>query len=307
MDSIEIGKYLKMPFEELIQLSTRTRSGGVGTRLDICGIINAKSGSCSEDCKFCAQSARYCTNIPEYPLKTKDEIVSAAYSAKDNGAKRFGIVTSGNRLTDQEVGIVADAIREILGKVGISACASLGALSMKSFLILKEAGLTRYHHNLETSERYYPNIVTTHDYSERVETVKRAKKAGLEVCSGGIFGIGETWQDRIDLALLLADLGVDAVPINFLVPIKGTPLENAEKISPTDAIRIIALYRLILKNVDIKVAAGRETVLKDFQAMMYAAGANGMMIGGYLTVMGRSVKEDQDLISEIGKLWNREY
>jgi len=292
--------------EELLLWAGRVRRENVPRQIEVCGIVNAKSGACGEDCKFCAQSSRYCTNIPEYPLKSKDELVAAAVEARKNGAKRFGIVTSGNRLTRDEVEVIAGAIREIREDVDITPCASLGALCGGSFTVLKDAGLTRYHHNIETSERFYPSIVSTHTYPERVSTVRAAKKAGLEVCSGGIFGMGETWQDRIDMALLLAELSVDSVPLNFLVPIKGTPLADARRISPLEAVRVIALFRIILKDKAITVAAGRESVLKDFQGMMYAAGANGMMIGGYLTIAGRSPDEDRALIREIQRSWNEE-
>lgn len=306
MNLSEASKIIDMPLEEVLGLASKIRREKIGRELEICGVINAKSGSCSEDCKFCAQSAHYCTDIEEYPLKDYDEIVRKAAEAKENGADRFGIVTSGNRLTSEEIALVAYAIRRIKEDVGIIPCASLGALDADSFRVLKDAGLSRYHHNIETSERFYGSIVSTHDYSERVNTVKNAKEAGLEVCSGGILGMGETWQDRIDMAFLLKELEVDSVPLNFLVPIKGTPMEDTKMIAPLDAVRTIALFRLILGGATIKVVAGRESVLKDFQGMMYMAGANGMMVGGYLTIAGRSVEEDQILISEIKRLWNEE-
>ncbi len=303
MNIKEAEKILSMPLDELLLAGNRMRREGVGRRIELCGIVNARSGACGEDCKFCAQSARYYTNIPEYPLKSRGEIVAAARKGREDGAARFGIVTSGNRLTQDEIEVIAGAVAEIREDVGISPCASLGALSEEAFSVLKDAGLERYHHNIETSERFYPSIVSTHDYWERVDTIKRAKKAGLEVCSGGILGMGETWRDRIDMARLLKDLGVDSVPLNFLTPIKGTPLGNVDVISPIDAVRAIALFRLILGDKTIKVAAGRESVLKDFQGMMYLAGANGMMIGGYLTLAGRSVEEDRALFREIERAW----
>lgn len=306
MDASKIEKLLLLPTEDLISLASKVRRKGVGKRLETCGIINAKSGSCSEDCKFCAQSAHHSADILEYPLKGTREIVSEAFRAKKNGAKRFGIVTSGNLLTKEEVSLVARAVKEIKETVGILPCASLGKLAKEDFILLKNAGLTRYHHNIETSERFYPFIVSTHDYKERISTVKNAKEAGLEVCSGGILGMGETWQDRVSMALLLKELRVDSVPLNFLVPIKGTPMEGAEKISALEAVRVIALFRIMLEEADIKIAAGRETVLKDFQGMMYSAGANGMMVGGYLTVAGRSPEEDKALIKEVEKLWSEE-
>ena len=303
---MQYDNLLKSSTEDLIYEANRVRKGNIGNKLEMCGIINAKSGSCSEDCKFCAQSAHHCTSIPEYSLKNKEDIINAAKTALKNGAGRFGIVPSGNRLTPEEIDSIADAIRMIAGEVEIDICASLGALEEDAFYKLKSAGLTRYHHNIETSERFYPEIVSTHSFRERIDTIRNARNVGLEVCSGGIIGLGETWQDRIDMAVMLKELGVDSVPINFLVPIKGTPLENAEKMSPTEALRTVAIFRIILEHITIKVAAGREAVLKDFQSMMYSAGANGMMVGGYLTVAGRPAEDDNILIGEIKRLWNNE-
>ncbi|MGB3242253.1 MAG: biotin synthase BioB [Candidatus Omnitrophota bacterium] len=305
MSTSQIDDILTRPLDEVITIANRVRQENIGRQIELCGIVNAKSGRCGEDCRFCAQSAHHNTDILEYPLKTKNEIVAAAKESKENGAERFGIVTSGNRLMPDEVKVVAEAVKEIAEKVGISPCASLGALSEGSFKILKDAGLTRYHHNIETSERFYPNIVSTHSYEERINTVRLAKKAGFEICSGGIIGLGEDWQDRASMALLLKELDVDSVPLNFLVPVKGTPLENFKSISPVDAIRTIALFRIILKDKTIKVAAGRESVLKDYQDLIYMAGANGMLIGGYLTVAGRSVDEDLALVREVNEIWNR--
>lgn len=306
MSTAQANELLSLPLDDLISQANNVRRKSIGKHIETCGIINAKSGRCSEDCKFCAQSAHYFTNVQEYSLKDKEKIVEAARQVKNNGARRFGIVTSGRRLVLQEIKVIADAIQTIQDDVGILPCASLGALSEEFFTILKNAGLTRYHHNIETSERFYPSIVSTHDYSERVNTIKRAKKMELEVCSGGILGMGETWQDRLDMASLLKELEVDSVPLNFLVPVKGTPLENVRALSPLEAIRIIAIFRIILENTIIKVAAGRESVLKDFQVSMYTAGANGMMVGGYLTIKGQSLEEDQALVSKVQKLWNEE-
>jgi len=300
-----IDTILSSRLEDLVAIASEARRKGVGSRLEVCGIVNAKSGKCAEDCRFCAQSAHHSTEIPEYPLKSAGELLAAAKKARDNGASRFGIVTSGNRLTGEEIGIVAEAVKAIVHEVGIKACASLGALDEAAFKMLKEAGLTRYHHNLETSRGYYPQIVSTHSYDERIDTVIAAKRAGLEVCSGGIIGMGETWQDRLEMALTLKELDVDAVPLNILVPVKGTPLGGLLPISAVEALRAIALFRLILNNKDVKVIAGRETVLKDSQILMYMAGANGMMVGGYLTIGGRGVDEDKFLLKEVRELWRR--
>jgi biotin synthase len=299
----DYSELVKMPFLELVQLADKTRRENFIENIELCGIVNAKSGSCSEDCKFCAQSAHNQCDIASYELLSTQDIVNAAIASRDDGAKRFGIVTSGNRLNENEITMIAEAITRINDEVDIELCASLGALDKRSFKVLTDAGLTRYHHNIETSRGFYEKIVSTHNFEERIETIKLAKECGLEVCSGGIIGLGETWQDRIDMALLLKELDVDSVPINILVPIKGTPMEDQPVISPNDVIRTIAIFRLILKNKVIKVAAGRESALKDYGSMIYMAGANGMMIGGYLTVQGRSVVEDLEMVRNVQELW----
>ncbi|MDO8525837.1 MAG: biotin synthase BioB [Candidatus Omnitrophota bacterium] len=305
MNKDRIRKLLKLPLGELTRLADNARREGAGNGIDLCNILNAKSGACAEDCKFCAQSARHSTDAARYSLKSNGEILKAAGQAKAMGADRFDIVTSGNTLTRREIERIADCISEIKKKVGIKTCASLGKLDEESLILLKKAGLTRYHHNIESSPGYFRRIVTTHSFEDRLKTIMAAKKAGLEVCSGGIIGMGETWDDRIEMALTLKKLGVDSVPINILVPIEGTRMAKTKKISAIDAIRTIALFRIILKDKTIKVAAGRESALKDYQALAFMAGANGMLIGGYLTVKGRSVDEDKKLIKEIKAAWKR--
>lgn len=292
-----------MPFQELLSLAASVRKETMGSSLELCSIVNAKSGVCTEDCKFCAQSSRHKADIDIYSLKDKHEIIGAARKAKEIGAEKFGIVTSGNRLGRDELEVIKAAISEIKNKVGIVVCASLGALSKDELMTLKAAGLSRYHHNIETSPSFYHEIVSTHSFQERIDTLRAAKEAGLEVCSGGIIGMGEEWQDRIDMAYILKELDVDSIPINILVPVKGTAFESMNAISCVDAIKTISIFRIILKDKIIKIAAGRETVLKDFQSMAFMAGANGMLIGGYLTVKGRDVEEDYKLIEEIKTLW----
>ena len=300
-DSTEM--FLNTPLEELVFRANEVRKNYIGTKLELCSILNARSGLCSEDCKFCAQSARHCTDVSTYPLKSKEEIIQAAQNAKAVGADKFGIVTSGNRLTGREINVVAQAISQIKDEVGIAVCGSLGAMEKSQLKFLKDAGLSRYHHNIETSRRFYPQIVSTHSFDERINTINSARQVGLEVCSGGIIGMGETWQDRIDMAYTLKQLDVDSIPINILIPIKATPLESAQPISPEDAIRTICIFRIILKDKIIKIAAGREATLKNSQVKGFMAGANGMLIGGYLTVKGEGLEADYALIEEIKKVW----
>lgn len=303
MEKKEIRKLMELPFLELISQANSIRKEYVGKDIDLCTIMNAKSGMCAEDCKFCAQSLRHSTGIKAYPLKRKEEMLDEARKAKDSGANRFDIVTSGNTLSKEEFKVICKTIEEISSKIGIKMCASLGRLNYEQLKSLKNAGLSRYHHNIETSRRYFTQIVTTHTFDERIETIKAIKKSGLEACSGGIIGMGETMEDRIEMAFTLKKLDVDSVPINILVPIKGTALGNRMMLSCTDAIRTIAIFRILLRDKTIKIAAGRESILKDFQAMAFMAGANGMLIGGYLTIKGRSIDEDEKLVSEVKKLW----
>lgn len=305
MDRGEIEALLALPLAELLSRADAVRHSEAGEGIELCNIMNAKSGRCGEDCKFCAQSGRHATGAAVYPLKSRAEMLQAARQAKEIGAARFGIVTSGNRLTGDEIARIAEAVSEIASTVGIALCASLGKLGAESLTLLKQAGLSRYHHNIETSPAFYPRVVTTHRFEERIETIRAAQRAGLEVCSGGIIGMGESWADRIEMALLLKDLGVTSVPINVLVRIPGTPFEHLPPLSCADAVRTVALFRCILRDRIIKIAAGRESVLKDFQAMAFLAGANGMLIGGYLTLRGREAQEDRALLEEVKKAWRR--
>lgn len=304
MDRSGLIELLKMPLAELIITANRIRHEETSSKLELCNIMNAKSGLCGEDCKFCAQSLRHKTQIPRYPLKAKDEMLKMARRAKRMGADRFDIVTSGAALTKDELNEIAEAVSKIKKEVDIDMCASLGKLDETSLALLKNAGISRYHHNIETSPGYFPKIVSTHTFLERVDTIKAAKRAGLEVCAGGIIGMGETWLDRIEMALILKELNVDSVPINILVPIKGTPLGSVRPISAEDAIRSIAMFRIVLKDKIIKIAAGRESVLKDFPTAPFMAGANGMLIGGYLTIAGRAVEADKILVEEIKNIWH---
>ena len=303
MQKKNIRKLLKLPLTELIVEANKVRKQFAQEGVELCNILNAKSGACSQDCKFCAQSARHKTGSQAYPLKSKADMLKAARRAKEIGAERFDIVTSGDKLSQTDFCIIVDTISEITKSIKIKMCASLGSMGDKEFLLLKEAGLSRYHHNIETSQRFFPKIVSTHTFDDRLKTIRAAKHAGLEVCSGGIIGMGETWDDRIQMALVLEDLQVDSVPLNILVPIAGTALGERPVLSCEEAIRTIAIFRIILKDKIIKIAAGRESVLKDFQALGFMAGANGMLIGGYLTIRGRPVEEDLKLAKQVQKLW----
>lgn len=303
MRTTDIQEVRSQPLAELMHQARQVKLAHRGKAFSLCSIINAKSGKCSEDCKFCVQSGHYKTDTPTYPLQEKEVILDAAREAKRIGAHRFSIVTSGRGMKTPEVAKIAELVAEIKSQVQINVCASLGILSYENLLLLKEAGLSRYHHNLETSKEFFPQVVSTHTFEDRIVTIQACRKAGLEVCAGGIFGLGETEDDRISMALTLRELEVDSVPLNILIPLPGTPLENQPPLSAEEILRSIALYRLIIHKVPIRLAAGRETVLKDFLGMALMAGADGMMIGGYLTQRGRPPEDDHRLINDIKRLW----
>ncbi len=274
-------------------------------KFSLCSIMNAKSGKCGEDCRFCTQSTHYKTKSPVYPLKNSEKIIAEAVEAKKNGAGHFSLVTSGRGLHGPELERLISTVSKLRDKVDIKICASLGILQKNDLFRLKKAGLNRFHHNLETSEDFFPRIVTTHSFTERTATLKAAKKAGLETCSGGIIGLGETEEDRISLALSLNKCQVDSAVINILIPLAGTPMAGTPPLEIKDILRSIALFRLILPDIPLRLAAGRESALDDFLSSAFMAGADGMMIGGYLTRRGRTVAKDLKFVGDIKKIWRK--
>ncbi len=268
-------------------------------KIEFCSIINAKSGACSEDCKFCAQSKFYKTPINVYNLVPVDEIVEGAYRAVEFGANRYCVVLSGRSATKEEVEKICQGVEEIKrGNLPINVCVSAGTLEEESLRKLKEAGVKRINHNLEASENFFPNIVTTHLWRERYETIKRIKAIGLSTCSGGIFGMGESKEDRVDLALTYRELEVDSIPLNFLMPIEGTPLQNAPGVTPLEALKIIAMFRFTNPKAELRLCGGREQNLRDFHGMAVLM-TNAMMVGGYLTRAGRDIKKDYQLLKDL--------
>jgi len=299
----EIESLVTLPCRELMSRALATKLARRGRSLSLCSIINAKSGQCSEDCRFCTQSVHFKTDTPVYPLKTAEEIVAAARQAQKDGATHFSIVTSGRAITGRLLPAVADIIAAIRDQVDIHVCASLGIATQQDLQTLKQAGLSRYHHNLETSREFFPSIVTTHTFEERLATIQAAQQAGLEVCAGGIIGLGESETDRISMAVTLAGLRVESVPINILIPLPGTPLAETKPLATQEILRAIALFRLILPDAALRLAAGRESALHDFLGSAFMAGADGMMIGGYLTQRGRSAAMDRQFVQAIQDLW----
>ena len=284
---------------ELFALANTVRSR-LGDRVDLCSIVNAKCGMCPEDCKFCAQSVHNDTDIFPHSLLDEDEILDMAHMMQDEGAARFCIVISGKGADGGDFEKILSSIQRIRKETALSVCVSLGMLTQEKATALKQAGVTRLHHNLETSEGFFGNICTTHTYSEKINTIHIAKSAGLEVCCGGIIGLGETPRDRIEFAFTLRELDVESVPINILTPVKGTALENAEPIKPLDILKTIAVFRLILPDKNIRIAGGREKNLRDVQALCLLAGANGLLLGNYLTTDGRYPKDDIQMIQDLG-------
>ncbi|NTV15286.1 MAG: biotin synthase BioB [Desulfobulbaceae bacterium] len=299
----DVAAWRTLALSELMGMAVAQKLAGRGSRVSLCSIINAKSGKCSEDCRFCVQSAHYPTGAPVYPLKETAEVVAAAREAKSIGASRFSLVTSGRGPSRVELARIVELVQAIRAEVPIQVCASLGILDRQGFLLLKEAGVSRYHHNLESSREYFPQVATTHTFAERVATIRAAQAAGLEVCAGGIFGLGESEDDRLSLALTLRELQVDSVPLNILIPLPGTPLAGMTPLGVNEILRSLALFRLILPEVPIRLAAGRESALGDFLGLAFMAGADGMMIGGYLTQRGRLPQDDQRFIAEMSRIW----
>ncbi|KAF0143900.1 MAG: biotin synthetase [Nitrospirae bacterium] len=267
--------------------------------VDLCAIVNAKSGACPEDCSYCAQSSKSKAGIEVYPLIRKEVVLEKAKEAKEAGVKRFCIVTSGRRIGKAELFEIVTMVKKIR-RIGLLPCATLGLLSKGELLFLKESGLERYHHNLETSERFFPAICRTHTYNDKLKTIEAAKSAGLSVCSGGIFGLGETWEDRIDMAFALKELDVNSIPVNFLIPVKGTSLGDMDMLYPFEALKIISLYRFLLPGKEIRICGGRMQVLGEFNSMVFIAGADSLLTGNYLTTTGRTFKDDLRLIKDYG-------
>jgi biotin synthase len=283
----------------LFSVASEIREKFRGEKVDLCSIINAKSGACSEDCSYCAQSSKSSSDIPVYPLVKEDMVLEKAREASGAGVKRFCIVTGGRKVEKKELHEIAAMIRKVR-EFGLLPCATLGLLDKDELSFLRENGLERYHHNLETSERFFPSVCSTHTYSDKIRTVYAAQSAGLSVCSGGIFGLGESWQDRIDMAFALKELNVDSVPLNFLIPVKGTPMGETEILDPLEALNIISLYRCVMPDKEIRVCGGRRQVLGEFNSIVFMAGADSLLTGNYLTTTGTTYEDDLKLIEQYG-------
>ncbi|MCI8371936.1 MAG: biotin synthase BioB [Lachnospiraceae bacterium] len=288
------------PLAELTEAADEIRRRFCGAGFDLCTIVNGKCGRCSEDCKYCAQSAYYQSESTQsYPLLSTEALLEEAKHNDAQGVLRYSIVTSGRKLSDREVEQVCESIRAIKAQTSLQVCVSFGLLEEESFRKLKEAGASRVHCNLESSAAFFPSVCTTHTYEEKIETLKAAKRAGLSICSGGILGLGETMEDRIDLVLTARELGVKSIPVNLLNPIPGTPYENNQPLSSAEARRCVAVFRFLIPDASIRLAGGRG-LLGDKGKGCFQSGANAAISGDMLTTAGITVETDLQLIKELG-------
>ena len=295
----DLNRLLEADLDQLCQGADRIRAALCGDRFDLCTIINGRSGRCGEDCKFCAQSCHHKTQVEEYPFLPVEEIVAQGKANEAAGVHRYSIVTAGRGFHGAELEQGLAAYRRLRAETNLDLCASHGLQTLEELRAMKEAGVTRFHANLETSKRYFPHICTTHSYQDKVDNIRRAKEAGLQVCSGGILGMGETWEDRIDMALSLAELEVDSIPLNLLSPIPGTPLEQLPLIPTEDVLRTVAIFRYLNPTAWIRMAAGRGR-FPDGGEVLFRSGANAAITGDMLTTTGTSVAGDIAMAARLG-------
>ncbi|HMA66403.1 MAG TPA: biotin synthase BioB [Desulfosalsimonadaceae bacterium] len=297
-EALRLAELAPGEIPDLLYAAHRIARAREKTEIFTCTIINAKSGLCSQDCAFCAQSAHHETNAPVYPLLSKQELAQGALEAESSGARHFSMVTSGYALDEGETETICEAAQEIRRKTALAVCCSPGMLSRDQAEKFRAAGITTYHHNLETAESFYPHVCTTHPYEEDIRSLQTAADAGLVVCSGCILGLGESWQQRVELAFALSATSAARIPINFLSPIAGTKMGHRPVMEPVEALKCIALFRFINPDKDIIICGGREAALADYQSWVFAAGANALMVGNYLTTRGRGLSTDREMIRQ---------
>lgn len=302
----DLSFFIDCELDALLEGADKIREYFCGDKVDLCTIINGRSGRCGEDCKYCAQSAHNHTNCEVYDFLPKEKILAEALANEKEGVDRFAIVTAGRSLSGEDFEKAIDAYETMHKECKLDLCASLGFLTKEQFHRLHEAGVTSYHDNIETSRRNFPNICTTHTYDEKIATIKAAQEEGFCVCSGGIIGMGETWEDRLDMAVSLAELGIMSIPINALMPIPGTPLENLEQLSENDILRTIAFFRYINPEANVRLAAGRALITNDGEAA-FSGGASATITGNMLTTSGSTIESDKKLLSGMGKDVTPEY
>ncbi len=283
---------------ELFEGANMIREALCGNHVDLCTIINGRSGRCSENCKFCSQSTYHQTGIKEYDFLEPGIILEACKESEAKGVHRFSIVTSGRTLTGKDFEKAIETYVKMYKECKIGLCASHGLLTKEEFFRLKEAGVSMYHENIETSKRNFSNVCTTHTYEDKIHAIELAKTVGLKICSGGIIGMGESWNDRIDMAISLSELQVESIPINALIPVKGTNYENLSPLAEDDILRTIAIFRYINPTSYIRMAAGR-SYFKDGGSNLFLSGANGIITGDFLTTVGNSTKQDIEMLTNM--------
>lgn len=297
----DLSFFLSCELDPLREGADTIRKAMVGDKVDLCSIINGRSGRCPEDCKYCAQSAHYHTHCEVYDLLPEESILEACRMNEREGVDRFSIVTAGRALSGAEFEKAIHAYERMHRECRIDLCASMGFLNAEQLHRLHEAGVNSYHHNIETSRRFFPNICTTHTFDMKIETLKRVKAEGMWACSGGIIGMGETWEDRLDMAMCLAELEVDSIPINALMPIAGTPLEHLPRLTEPEILRTIALFRYINPRADIRLAAGRALMSGDGEAA-FCSGASATITGNMLTTAAcATIRSDRKMLENMGR------
>ena len=292
----DVSFLLTAGLSELCRGADRIRAALCGNHVDLCGIINGKSGKCPENCKFCAQSAHNHTGVKEYGFLDENTILEECKHYEKKGVHRFSIVTAGRTLSDEDFEKAVSAYRLLNRECKISLCASHGLLTEEQFQRLYDSGVRMYHANIETSRRNFPNICTSHTFDDKIACIKRARKCGFKVCSGGIIGMGEAWEDRIDMAFTLSELNIDSIPINALSPIGGTPLEKNKTLSESEILRTVAIFRYINPTAYIRLAAGRN-LMEDSGRAAFNSGANATITGDMLTTSGNDINTDVEMLS----------
>ena len=304
MDTKDLKNLYNLNVNKLVEISAKITAENFDNSIEACSIISARTGKCGENCRYCSQSSHNHAQIECHPLVDLETVRKAAESARANGASRFALVTSGRRPSDEDFPKLLEMLRIVNSIDGLTACASLGILTEEQMKQLAEAGCVRYHHNINTCESYHPEICTTHTYQDRINTVKLAKKYGIEVCCGVIIGMGETREQRIEMAQELAEIAPESVPVNILTPIKGTPFENyLDKIDEEEIVKTMCIFRIAMPKAQIRFAGGRSSRLnKENQELCLKAGVNAIIVGNYLTTLGQSVEEDKATFEKLGKV-----
>ena len=295
----DLAFFMEEDLDSLCRGADEIRRRLRGDRADLCSIINGRSGRCGEDCKFCAQSSCHNAKINEYPFLEPEEILEDCRRHERQGVGRYSVVTAGRALNGREMDLALRAYRSMKENCKIELCASHGLLSQEDFYRLAEAGISRYHANIETSRRNFPNICTTHTYDDKLEVIRRARNAGLAVCSGGIIGMGETWEDRVDMAFSLYEMEIKSIPINILQPIPGTPFGTLPPLSEEEILRTIAMFRYINPDAEVRLAAGGNS-MEHSGKKVFTAGANAAITGDMLTTSGNNIADDMAMLTSMG-------